>query len=171
MFINDKGKTCKTTIDGVDCLICNKKPRSKKWYSHKFNGPALRYEVCVCIQTGDIVWINGPHKPGEMNDISIFRSKLRSMLLPGEKVEADLGYRGDLSKIRHCGVFISRSDRRAKKRVRARHETINNRLKKFNSLHHKFRHRVHKHKLVFKAVATIVQVAFDIGEKPFQCRY
>ena len=29
-------------------------------FSNKFNGPALHYEVKVCIQSGDIVWFNGP---------------------------------------------------------------------------------------------------------------
>ena len=93
------------------------------------------------------------------------------MLLPGEKVEADLGYRGDLSKIRHAGVFISYADKRSKRRSRGRHETVDNRFKKYNVLYQKFRHDIRKHKMVFKAVATIVQLSLDNGEKLFQCRY
>ena len=116
-------------------------------------------------------WVYGPHKPGVKNNISIFSSKLRSMLSPGEKVEADLGYCGDLLKIRHAGVFVSYADRRAKRRARARHETVNNRFKKFNVVYQKFRHDIHKHKMVFKAVATIVQLSINNGEKLFQCRY
>ena len=71
----DKEKTCKTTVDGVDFAIWHQKPKSKNWYSHKFNGAAVRYKICLCIQTGYIIWVNGPHKPGLINDTSIFSSK------------------------------------------------------------------------------------------------
>ena len=36
------------------------------------------------------------------------------MLQPGEKVDADLGYCGDLSKIRYTGVSVLYANRRAK---------------------------------------------------------
>jgi hypothetical protein len=48
----------------------------------------------VCIQTGDIVWVNGPFKEGKWNDIKLYRRILKEQLLPGEMVEADRGYRG-----------------------------------------------------------------------------
>ena len=95
-------------------MIWQQKPRSKNWYSHKFNGPAVRYKIYLCIQTGDIVWVNGPHKPGVMNDISIFSSKQGYMIQPGEKVEVDLGYCGNLSKIRRAEVFVLYADQRVK---------------------------------------------------------
>ena len=93
------------------------------------------------------------------------------MLQPREKVETDFGYRGDLSKIRHAGVFVSYADQRAKRRARSRHERVNNRFKKFNALYCKFFHDIHKHKIVFKAIATSVEVSFNNGKKLFQCRY
>ena len=67
----------------------------KLFYSHKFKGPGLRYEVALSIQTGDIVWINGPFPAGAWPDINIFRHGLKWMLKEaGERCEADKGYRG-----------------------------------------------------------------------------
>jgi hypothetical protein len=57
--------------------------------SHKSQGAGYRYEMGVCIQTGDIVWVNGPFKCGDWPDINIFRCGLKGRLAPGEKVEAD----------------------------------------------------------------------------------
>ena len=67
------------------------------WYSHKFNGPALRYEVAVCIQTGWIVWTGGPFPAGDFPDLEIYRLDLKERLCEHERVEADEGYAGDLS--------------------------------------------------------------------------
>ena len=76
-FLGDKGKTCKVANDGTDFRIYEPQPFSKKWFSNKFNGPGLQYEVAINIQTGDIVWINGPYKCGAWTDIKIFRHKLK----------------------------------------------------------------------------------------------
>ena len=159
-------------VDGADFKIQNQNPFSKSWYSHKFNGPALRYELASCIQTGDIVWMNGPFKPGTWNDIAIFCVGLKNKLEDAnEKAEADLGYRGEPNTVRHPYVFISKSDIKAKKMSRGRHETINRRMKQFNCLSQTFRHNVNNHQDVFQAVAVITQISFDCGEKPWQCTY
>ena len=79
------------------------------------------------------------------------------MLLPGEKIEADLGYCGDLCKNWHSKNFVSYADQRAKWRARWRHETVNECFKKYNVLYQKFRHDIWKHKMLFKADATIVK--------------
>ena len=47
-------------VDGTDFWICEPKPFAKDFYSHKFAKAGLCYQVGVCIQTGLIVWINGP---------------------------------------------------------------------------------------------------------------
>jgi hypothetical protein len=87
------------TVDGTDCAIQeppktddSKLPFDKKWYSHKLNGAGVRYEVAVCIKTGDIVWVNGPYACGKYPDIVIFQDRLVNMLDRDEKVEADHGY-------------------------------------------------------------------------------
>lgn len=168
----DKGRTCKINVDGADFRIQQPTQFDTKWYSHKFNGPAVRYELASCIQTGDIVWMNGPFCPGNYNDIQIFRDKLKDKLLrAGEKAEADKGYRGELGTIRHPGVYISLADRKAKKSSRARHETLNRRMKQFGCLQQTYRHDLKKHLMIFRAVATITQMSFDVGEKPYQVKY
>jgi hypothetical protein len=150
---NDKGCTCKVMVDGTDFAIGEPYPFDKKWYSHKFKGPGLRYEVGVCIQTGDIVWTYGPFPCGRFPDIKIFRHRLINLLPPGEKVEADAGYRGERAKIRVPADYLNEADRRAKAGARARHETVNKQFKQWGCLGKKFRHPLSKHMMCFNAVA------------------
>jgi hypothetical protein len=171
-FRGDRGKTCKVTIDGTDFRIEEPTPFSSNWFSHKFNGPGVRYEVAICIQTGDIVWINGPFKAGKWSDMKIFRRSLKQKLAPGEMVEADNGYRGEPYHVRTADGFVSRADdSRAKWKARNRHETINRRLKQWGCLKQVWRHDLGLHKTAFGAVAVVTQLAFENGEPPFQVRY
>lgn len=170
------------TVDTTDCQIQEptvkggmKKsgrwlPFNPAWYSHKFKGAGVRYEVAASIQTGDIVWLNGPFPCGKMNDIAIFKSKLLKKLNPGEMVEADGIYRG-VEGVRSKGDYFSKSDKKAKGRARARHETENSRFKFWNCASDIWRHHVSKHKIAFTAVVVITQLAFEAGEAPFQCSY
>ena len=110
-------RTAKINVDGTNFRINNQMPFSTDWYSHKFNGPGIRYEVATCIQTGNIVWIHGPFMPGKFSDIMIFRDKLKGMLeKANEKAEADDGYRGEPDRIRLPRDFVSDSDFKAKKK-------------------------------------------------------
>ena len=61
----------------------------RSFWSHKFWNQVLRYEVALCIKTGDICWINGPDKCGNWNDIIIFRDSLMLEVEEGKRVEAD----------------------------------------------------------------------------------
>ena len=87
------------SIDGTDFRIPEPglfhKEYSPQWYSHKFKGPGVRYEVGLCIRTGMIVWISGPYECGIWTDIKIFRDALVHDLDSDERVEADKGYRGE----------------------------------------------------------------------------
>ena len=65
--------------------------------------PALSYELGVDILTGNLVWIQGPYPAGKYTDIKIFNKVLRNFLEPGERVEADEGYRGHPDKIKCPG--------------------------------------------------------------------
>ena len=40
-----------------------------------FKGAGLQYKIAVNIQTGDIVWLNGPFLYGEFNDIKNLKKK------------------------------------------------------------------------------------------------
>ena len=126
--------------------------------------------MAVCIKTGDIVWIYGPFPCGRYTDLVIFRRRLKHMLDVDEMVEADDGYPDE--KVRRPNNFRSHSDRRAKKNARARHETINKRLKDWKVLGANiYRHRRQSHKYVFKAVAVCTQISFENGDPPFQVQY
>jgi hypothetical protein len=171
-FKGDRGKTCKVTVDGTDFKIARQTPhaKDKMYYSHKFKHAALRYEVAVCIQTGMIVWFNGPFPAGRWPDINIFRRNLKNMLLPGEMVEADRGYK-DVA-CRHCDVVVSKSDARAKSRAMRRHETVNSDLKTFGCLENRWRHDLTKHGLAFTACAFLIQMKYKLeGGPKFHCKY
>ena len=68
-------------MDGTDFETLDKKTFDVARYSHKFNGPAVRYEVATSIQTCDIVWVNGPFLPSLFNDLNNFCEELKSKLL------------------------------------------------------------------------------------------
>jgi len=77
-FKGDRGADCTISCDCVDFAIPNQGPA---FSSHKFKKKScLWYKICLCIQTGDVVWINGPHPCGRCPDISIFRDALMSEL-------------------------------------------------------------------------------------------
>ena len=91
-YRGDIGNDCLLTVDGVDCMTLEPQPFNRLNFSHKFNGPAVRYEVAISILGGDICWVNGPFRPGANPDAVIFSSGLRHQLDEGARVEADNGY-------------------------------------------------------------------------------
>ena len=80
-------------MDGVDCSTTDQGQDSKAFYSHKFHGPGLRYELPTSVARGDCDHINGPFPPGDWNDLLVFRTRLKKVLEElGERAEADDGY-------------------------------------------------------------------------------
>ena len=145
-------------------------PFNRLNFSHKFNGPAVRYEVAISILGGDICWVNGPFRPGANPDAVIFSSGLRHQLDEGERVEADNGYISLDPQYCKCPKgyrHLSEENSRGSRRARARHETANSRLKAFDVLKC-FRHEVMKHGEVFRAVALIVQVSIEVDSPLFE---
>jgi hypothetical protein len=160
------------TVDGTDFSVAEPYPFETKWFSHKFKGPGLRYEVAVCIQTGDIVWTYGPFPCGRFPDLKIFWRRLMGMLQQGEKVEADNGYRGERHKIRTPQDYLNEADRKAKSNARARHETVNKLFKQWGCLKQTFRHPLQRHILCFNAVAVLTQLMIDHGGcRPYRVIY
>lgn len=171
-------------MDGTDFRTTLRRKEHTRSKSHKFNGPALRYEVAISIFSGDIVHINGPFNPGIVNDIAIFRDKLKDKLKFGvERVEADDGYRGeyhyvDLPK---SGCFHDKVGNQCrpgcrgclqstkKARLRSRHETCNNRFKTFAILRERYRHGEVLHGWVFRAIVALVQIEIRTGSPLFYC--
>ena len=126
----------------------------------------------MCIQTGLIVWINGPFAVGKYNDITIFRSKVIYELLDWEMVEADQGYVGQLNKIHvKYELGVSENQFEAKARARARGETINGRFKNFCVLMDRYRHKISMHSFVFWAVAVLTQISLTTVSPTFKVNY
>ena len=154
------------TVDGTDFLIQEPIPFSSGWYAKKFNKSGLRYEIAICILTGDIVGYNGPFPCGTANDLSIFRYRTKRMLDPGEKVVADGAYQ-DVK----CAIPLyatSLKHHRDMAAARARHETVNRKFKEWQILGSRFRHHRSKHHIPARAVFVMTQIAHDDGRKAFQ---
>jgi IS5 family transposase len=106
----------------------------------------------------------------------IFRKALKHMLPAGEKVHADLGYRGET---KHIVVpwEVGANDVAGKEAlataasIRARHESVNKRFKQFEILKRVFRHDVQSHQCVFGACAVITQMNIEGGEPLYSIDY
>jgi len=164
------GSICLVTADGTDFKIYEPTPFSKKWYCHKFKHAGLRYEVAICIQTGWIVWINGPYPCGHWSDLAISRDGLNQALLPWERFLADGGYKDEYGYSFTPTGYNTR-DQYIKAVARARHETVNGLFKKFGALKHEWRHNKTKHGIVFNAVANITQAQIQCEPATFQVQY
>ena len=169
-------------VDGIDCQIREPHPYTKKhsavWFSAKFKGPGLRYEVASSILGGDICWVNGPFPCGSWPDWKIFNEGgLRSFWERDERVEADDGYRGgdpEVTKTR-SSIFVPPEAADMRNRVRARHEVLNGKLKSWKVLSERYRSTrstrgLGSHQDCFFAVAVITQFRLRNGEiKIFSC--
>lgn len=169
-FKNWDGRTrCLMCIDGTDIPISEPGDRSSVWWSHKFNGPGIRYEVATCIRTGDIVWFRGPF-PCNFSDREIFDTFLANKLVPGEAVEADSGYSGR-EQIFTPGTGKNHQHRKQKSQIRGRHENVNGRLKVFGVMQRWDNADTGKHAVFARCVAIIVQLSFKLGENLYEVPY
>ena len=159
------------SVDGTEFKITEPSPFNPVWFSHKFQGPGLRYELGIAIQTGWICWLAGPFPPGEFNDQEIFKLGLMNYLSPGEKVEVDDGYRGPIP-IRPKSDFGGNDEwMKMKAEACARHKTVNRNLKEFGILGSRFHHSRHKHHLVVFAVTAIRQSEILDSRATYQIEY
>ena len=166
----DIANDCLVSVDGTDFRI---EQRGRKFFSHKFKGSGLRYEVAISILCGEIVWVNGPYPPGRYNDLMVFRDSLMSILEDGERVEADDGYLGEAPKFVKCPASVTARPEclAMQKRVRSRQETVNLRFKMWNILSDRFRHDISMHGDVVIAIAVFTQLSIEAGEPLFSVNY
>jgi hypothetical protein len=162
-------------VDGTDFKIVDQHDGNySRWKSVKkgINGPAVKYEVATCIQTGKIVWIHGPFK-GAVHDKVIFNHALMHKLDPGEMAEADDGYTGLPNHIARPvdPRAVDSAKQMAKSLARRRHETANKRFKQWGCLSETYRHHIGFHQHVFNAVAVITEVILECGEPLFPVEY
>ena len=149
-------------IDGLHFRINEPSPFSKKWYSHKLQGPGLTYEIAVAIRSGDIVWAYGGYPAGEYPDdvmaCEAFVNVIDREL--GEHVIAD-------DKYNHlpfflCPVKDSFTERDLiMRRILARHENVNSRVRRFRILRDYYIGNLKFHPTIFKAIVNLCQVEID----------
>ncbi|KAL7526661.1 hypothetical protein ACHAWF_007363 [Thalassiosira exigua] len=166
----DIGNDCLLSVDGTDYRL----PwLNTNFWTYKFKSCGLRYEVGIGIIGGDICWLHGPFPPGLWNDNMIFQDALVSDLEEGERVEADDGYKHSAPEHVRCPGCIANAVEREEmqRRVRARHETCNKRLKQWGVLKQIYRHDVGDHGEVFRACAVLTQLSIQSGEPLFEVEY
>lgn len=158
------------SVDGTDFRIPH---AGSNFYSFKYKASGLRYEVAVCILSGECVWVNGPFEPGMYNDIQIFRTAIMDELEEGERVEADDGYRAESPGKVKCPQSMTRREDTVVMAtvVRRRHETINKRFKQFGALKQVFRHDISCHGKCFRSIAVVTQLCIRNGEPLFSVDY
>ena len=163
-----EGEIHTVTVDGTDCQIEEPKREDgekgidPKWYSHKFKGAGLRYEIAVAAYASHIVWVNGPFPCGSFSDLKIYKEMglAQKLIDAGEKCVADGTYRHYTVSQKGRGRL---SWRQQKNRLRARHETVNNRIKIFDCFKRKWRHSHELHKHAFCAAVYLTQVSFQFN--------
>ena len=72
----------RVSIDGTDCRIEEPSPFDEKWFSHKFKGPGVRYEIGIAVN-GNIVWVHGGFLCGEWTDLKISQGAVLEVLDDG----------------------------------------------------------------------------------------
>lgn len=147
------GQTTFTSIDGVDFKIDEPKPFDRKWFSHKFKHAGLRYEIGLSLRKGEIVWASGGYPCGAYPDLKLARELFVDFLEDNERSVADDGY-----KDAKYFLLPNCADAQRHKRIMARHETVNKRIKQFKVLSETFRHDIGLHKLCFHAVVNLTQL-------------
>ena len=161
--IGNNPETFLISVDGVHFRVNEmRKQPSSRWCSYKFKSAGLAYEVGIAIYHNKIVWINGPYQAAD-HDKEIYMSKLKKKMPAGKKCVADRGYRGEEEGETTLSIRNTQDSQEVKdfkRRVRARHENLNARLKAFEILDSSFRarkDRCKKHKAAFEAVCVLVQ--------------
>lgn len=160
-------KECNVSVDGADFIIQEPKHFSPSWFSHKFKGPGLRYEIGISIHDDTIVHANGPFKCGDFPDVKIFQNELKQKLLRNEKVIADNGYKDN--KCLRASHLNNAHHKRFHGRARGRHEVVNGKMKRFSILKSKFRHNLDLHSIFFYSILKLTQLTLDFEEQLFSC--
>ncbi|KAI9318832.1 hypothetical protein BDR26DRAFT_1016149 [Obelidium mucronatum] len=128
-------------VDGVHCYAEERRPIRRSDYSHKLNRAGWAFEIATALGVSKIVHVSGGVPAGDWPDLKLARSMLVPRLLPGERVAADKGYREQGGN----GSFVTPVTNRANdpvidthnivlKKMGARHETVNKRMKDYQIL-------------------------------------
>ena len=158
---------------------------NSKWWSHKFNGPGVSFEVVVDPKLGKIRWINGP-EPASIHDITFLRggkkgdeknwkkSSLYFHLPKNVKLVGDSAYLGQPDKVTATMDAHHAATKILFARMKSMMETCFGRLKNFKVLRESFRHgtvtadKMKKMKRSFEVAAVLIQYDFENGASLFE---
>jgi DDE superfamily endonuclease len=168
--IEDDEAVLFATIDGTHCRISEPRGNpSAKHFSHKFKGPGVAYEIVIHVRSQKILWVSGPYQAG-MPDVEMPRQPdgILTKIPAGKKIIADKAYRGEANKLSTPNPHDSAVVSAYKGRARARHETVNKRIKDYQIAQQRFRHCIEKHKVAFEAVCILVQYDLENNNPLFE---
>jgi hypothetical protein len=102
-----------------------------------------------------------------------FRSSLAHWLDEHKRVEADNGYIGEVpQKVKCPGCALNPTENQAMKNwVQSRHKSLNKLMKNWAILMSLYHHDLIEHGNVFWAIAVIMQININVGEKLFEVDY
>ena len=158
--------TFSISVDGTHCLINEPRDpvlkKNKEWYSHKHHKAGLNYEIAVAMFESKIVHAKSGD-PASTHDMTVFRMELKQKIPPGKCVVADKSYdaRAESNILSTYNQFDTDAVKEFKRRARARHETINSKLKNFKCLDNKFRHGVVRAQQCFDCCIVLLQYAIE----------
>ena len=161
------------TVDGIACPY----KEVRLWdgdldpslFCQKFKGPGLNYQIVLGLYTGLLCSVQGPYECGDFPDLKIAKDKglVDFLIQKKEKAIADGTYRNP--------VFINAEEGLPQvllkliSKARARHETVNSRIKRckiFTCLRG-FRHDKEFHGTCFHAVCNMIEIEFEIESPLF----
>jgi len=154
------------SVDGTHCLINEPRDpivkKNKEWYSHKHHKAGLNYEIAVALFSSAIAHAKSGD-PASTHDMTTFRMELKQKIPPGKRVVADKSYdaAAENNILSTYNQFDTDAVKEFKKRARARHETINSKLKNFKCLDNRFRHGVVRAQQCFDCCIVLLQYAIE----------
>ena len=134
--------------------------RHGKNYSHKSNSAGVNYEVAVALFDSRIVWIKGPIEAAT-HDNTVFQSDLMNHVPAGKRIIVDNGYQGVASMYSNYNQFDTEEMKEFKSRAKSRQETLNGKMKVYQVLDSRFRHKFLMHGYCFDAVAVLTQYTVE----------
>jgi hypothetical protein len=167
---------CLISVDGTDVRIPQQGPAipGNPFSSFKFKGKCgLQYKIGEDILAGNSMWVNGPYAAGKYTDINFFRHGLAHWLDEHERVEADNRYIREVpQKVKCPGCTLNPTENQAIQNwVQSRHESLKGKLKNWAIFTSLYRHDLMEHGNVFWAIAVIMQISINVGEKLFEVNY
>lgn len=155
------------TNDGVHCRIKEPGGFDRRYKSQKYGKAALNYEVAAAIRESKIVHVCGPTFQQNDGTVSQRPDGIQAKVPEGKKIVTDNIYKSYGDCFATPNTHDPKPLKKFKDRCRARQESLNARLKRYEILNGPFRHNKEVHGVVFRAVCVLVQFEMEMGEPLF----